>query len=146
MSDVTKAMQRAAGRIQMGTPQQFLRLVGATEDSIKATDLQHGRYQNPNELASLISAYKTNKPLPPAEIIVDEAKNIIGADGRHRALAAAKANVREFPIIIRRRVAQVTRLAEDVMKTGEGSAICKAGTSNVSAVFKATSRIIKNSL
>lgn len=146
MTDINKIAQKAASRTQMGTPQQFLRLIGATEESIKATDIQHGRYQGLNDLSSLIMAYKEKKPVPPVEIMLDEYKNIIGADGRHRALAAAKANVKEFPIVIRRRVAMATKLAQDVMKTGEGAAVTQAGTSTVSAALKATSRIIKNSL
>lgn len=41
---------------------------------------------------------------------------------------------------------QMTRIAEHVMDTGEGAAIAKAGTAEVPAILKATSRIIKNAL
>lgn len=41
---------------------------------------------------------------------------------------------------------QMTRIAEKMMDMGEGSAIAQAGTSSVSAVLKAGSRVIKNAL
>jgi hypothetical protein len=137
MANITKIMQETASR-RIGTPEQFLRLVGATEESILSTDLQHSRYQNPSQLQELVEAYKVRKPIEPAEIFVDEAKNIISAEGRHRALAASKAGVKDFPIIIQQTKA--------IMKAGEGAAISKAGIAEVPAVLKATSRIMKNML
>lgn len=44
------------------------------------------------------------------------------------------------------RVALAHRLNCSVMKSGQGATICRAGTSQVPAVLKRTSRVIKNSL
>ena len=132
---------------QMASPARFLKLVGASEESIRATDIQHGRYQA-GELNELVQAWKQKKQIEPVEIFVDAYKNIIGAEGRHRALAAMKAGVAEIPIIIRNKqaVQAAAKAATCMMDTGEGAAIARAGTSEIPAVLRATSRIIRNAL
>lgn len=134
-------------RPQMAAPSRFLKLVGATEESIRHTDIQHGRYQR-GELQGLVDAWKSKKEVEPVEIFVDEFKNIVGAEGRHRALAAMKAGVAEIPIVIRHKptVQEAEKLARTMMDCGEGSAICRAGTSQVPAMLKRTARVIKNAL
>lgn len=110
---------------QLGTPQQFLKLSGSTEASIKATDIQHGRYQA-GEMEELVQRYKQGLNVDPLEIYLDEFKNIVGVEGRHRAVAAMKAGVKQIPIRIGQRAQESAGVFQDatsVVKSGGASAV-----------------------
>lgn len=120
------------GLPKMGTPQQFLRLTGTTESSLAATDLQHGRYQG-NELNELVQSYKAGAKIPALEIHIDEFKNIVGAQGRHRAIAAMKAGVKEIPVIIRRQVREDLAVARTIAEAAHTAPIRRAVVKGLSS-------------
>jgi hypothetical protein len=77
------------------TPEQYLRLVGADEGSIvktpkDAATVEHFRKQ-----------IREGNDVTTPEIHVDEDKNVVGADGRHRALAYQKEGVRNFKVKVK---------------------------------------------
>lgn len=102
----TKA-ERAAPKVvektASGSPQQYLKLVGADERSILKTpdDMKTVNYFR--------DKIRKGESIEPSEVHMDENNNVVGADGRHRALAAVKEGVQKVKIKVRRHPFEATR-------------------------------------
>lgn len=86
-------------------PVQMLQRWGVDTSSLAKTDAQVRGWSAAKSKAyvdSLVDTYKRGKEVEPIIEIRDADNNIIDVDGRHRALAAAKAGLKQIPVIVKR--------------------------------------------
>lgn len=79
-------------KVVSGSPDQYLRLVGADEKSV---------VKGPEDEATVNhfqQQLRTGKPLDPPELHLDEGNQVIGADGRHRAIAAVREGIGKMKV------------------------------------------------
>lgn len=79
-------------KVVSGSPDQYLRLVGADEKSV---------VKGPEDEATVNhfqQQLRTGKPLDPPELHLDEGNQVIGADGRHRAVAAVREGIGKMKV------------------------------------------------
>jgi hypothetical protein len=95
----TKAERAAAKTVEpptvkmaAGSPDQYLKMLGSDAKSILKTPED---VQTVNHFRNEI---RNGRPVSPSEIHMDENNNIVGGDGRHRALAAHLEGVKKFKV------------------------------------------------
>jgi hypothetical protein len=77
-------------------PESFIKKISAPESKVNSKVVQAYR-----------DDIRAGRPLRPAELHLDSAGNVIGADGRHRALAAKLEGVPELQVRVSRQVPQL---------------------------------------
>jgi hypothetical protein len=75
------------------SPQMYLQKIGAGDpSSILQSEADHATVNHFRE------RYQNGEPVEPSSIVHDKNGNVIDADGRHRALAAAQAGIDRIPV------------------------------------------------
>lgn len=99
---IPKAVQSGAASVK-GDPAQYLKLVGADENSILKTP------EDTNTVNFFRNKIKNGESFDSPEIHLDENNNIVGADGRHRALAAVQEGQKSIKIAVKRHPFEATQ-------------------------------------
>lgn len=77
-------------------PKEYLRRVGADEESVLREQ------KDKDTIAYFRYKIRTGQRIEPPEISLDSEGNVIGANGRHRALAYQLEEVARMPVVVRR--------------------------------------------
>lgn len=91
-----RAAPKTEDKMVTGSPQQYLKLVGANEASVLKTP------EDVKTVNFFRNKIRNGEAVTPSEVHMDENNNVVGADGRHRALAAAKEGVQKFKVVLKR--------------------------------------------